>query len=63
MSTLTYPPAAARPVRRAVLFGLLVIGLGLALAWASRWADSLWGAVLLHVGMDLLILLPVAQSL
>lgn len=46
-----------------LVFGLGVIGLGLALAWAIRWADSLWGAVLLHIGMDLLILLPVAQSL
>jgi membrane protease YdiL (CAAX protease family) len=39
-----------------------VIGLGLVLAWAMRWADSLWGSVLFHMGLDLLIILPVVQS-
>lgn len=46
-----------------MLFGLGVIGLGLVLAWAIRWADSLWGAVLFHMGMDLVIILPVVQSM
>jgi membrane protease YdiL (CAAX protease family) len=46
-----------------ILFGLGVIGLGLVLAWAMRWADSLWGAVLFHMGMDLMIILPVVASL
>lgn len=46
-----------------MLFGLGVIGLGLILAWAIRWADSLWGAVLFHMGMDLVIILPVVQSI
>ena len=46
-----------------MLFGLGVIGLGLILAWSIRWGDSLWGAVLFHMGMDLVIILPVVQSL
>lgn len=46
-----------------MMFGLGVIGLGLILAWSIRWADSLWGAVLFHMGMDLVIILPVVQSI
>ena len=46
-----------------LVFGLGVIGLGLLLAWAMRWGDSLWGAVLFHMGMDLLIILPIVQSI
>lgn len=46
-----------------LLFGLGVIGLGLVLAWSIRWADSVWGAVLFHMGMDLVIILPIVQSL
>ena len=46
-----------------LVFGLGVIGLGLVLAWAIRWGDSLWGSVLFHMGMDLLIILPIIQSL
>ena len=37
---------------------LLVSGacaIGLAAAWAMRWADSLWGSVLFHMGLDLLV--------
>ena len=45
-----------------LVFGAGVIGLGLVLAWAMRWADSLWGSVLFHMGLDLLIILPVVQS-
>jgi membrane protease YdiL (CAAX protease family) len=45
-----------------IMFGLGVIGFGLILAWAMRWADSLWGAVLFHMGMDLMIILPVVAS-
>jgi membrane protease YdiL (CAAX protease family) len=44
-------------------FGLVVVGLGVVLAWAMRWADSLWGSVLFHMGMDFLIILPVVQSI
>lgn len=46
-----------------LLFGLGVIGLGLVMAWAMRWADSLWGSVLFHMGMDMLIILPIVASL
>lgn len=46
-----------------LLFGLGVIGFGFILAWAMRWADSLWGSVLFHMGMDLMIILPVVGSL
>jgi membrane protease YdiL (CAAX protease family) len=45
------------------LFGLVVLAIGLVTAWAIRWAGSLWGAVLFHMGMDLLIVLPIIQSL
>jgi membrane protease YdiL (CAAX protease family) len=37
---------------------LLVSGalaIGLVAAWAMRWADCLWGAVLFHMGLDLLV--------
>jgi membrane protease YdiL (CAAX protease family) len=46
-----------------IVFGLGVIGLGLVMAWAMRWADSLWGSVLFHMGMDMLIILPIVASL
>ncbi len=46
-----------------LVFGAGVIGLGLIMAWAMRWADSLWGSVLFHMGMDMLIILPVVASL
>mgnify|MGYP001440919160 CR=1 FL=1 len=46
-----------------LVFGLGVIGLGLILAWAMRWGQSLWGAALFHMGMDLLIILPIVQSI
>ena len=45
-----------------LVFGLGVIGLGLVMAWAMRWGKSLWGAALFHMGMDLLIILPIVQS-
>jgi membrane protease YdiL (CAAX protease family) len=37
---------------------LLVSGalaIGLVAAWAMRWADSIWGSVLFHMGLDLLV--------
>lgn len=46
-----------------LLFGLGVIGFGFILAWAMRWTDSIWGSVLFHMGMDLVIILPVVQSI
>lgn len=44
-------------------FGLAVLAVGLVTAWAMRWAESLWGAVLFHMGMDLLIVFPILASL
>lgn len=46
-----------------LVFGAGVIGLGLVMAWAMRWGNSLWGSVLFHMGMDMLIVLPVVESL
>ena len=46
-----------------LVFGLGVIGLGVVMAWAMRWGNSLWGSVLFHMGMDLLIILPIVESL
>lgn len=46
-----------------IMFGLGVIFLGVVMVWAMRWADSLWGSVLFHMGMDLLIILPIVESL
>lgn len=46
-----------------LVFGAGVIGLGLIMAWAMRWGNSLWGSVLFHMGMDMLIVLPVVESL
>lgn len=40
-----------------LLFAALVAGLGVVLAWAMRWANALWGAVLFHVGLDLVVIL------
>lgn len=44
-------------------YGLVVLVVGLAAAWAMRWGDSLWGSVLFHMGVDLAVILPVIQSL
>ena len=46
-----------------MLFGLGVIGLGIILAWGMRWAGSVWGSVIFHMGMDLVIILPIVQSI
>ncbi len=43
-------------------FAALVVGLGAILGWAVRWANSLWGAVLLHIGLDLAVLLELAEG-
>lgn len=45
-----------------VLFAATLFGLGLALAWAIRWGDSVWGAVLLHMGLDLTVVLQLLKS-
>ncbi|MDH5521049.1 MAG: CPBP family intramembrane metalloprotease [Acidimicrobiia bacterium] len=42
-------------------FGLLVMALGVALAWIIRRGSSIWGGVLFHIGMDLAIALEYAD--
>jgi membrane protease YdiL (CAAX protease family) len=44
-------------------FGLAVLVLGLVTAWIMRHADSLWGAVLSHMGADLLVIFPILASI
>lgn len=43
-------------------FGTGVFVIGVAAAWAMRWANSLWGSVLFHMGMNLLIIIQIAES-
>ena len=42
-------------------FGVIVFVIGLVTAWAMRWASSLWGSVLFHMGMDLLIIIQIVE--
>lgn len=44
-------------------FVLLVIGFGIVTAWAMRWADTLWGAALFHMGLDLVVVLQLLDIL
>lgn len=44
------------------IFGATVFIIGLVTAWAMRWANSLWGAVLFHMSMDLLIIIQIVES-
>ena len=44
------------------IFGIVVFVIGLTTAWAMRWANSLWGSVLFHIGMDLLIIIQIVES-
>lgn len=44
-----------------LLFGALAIGV--VGAWAMRWANALWGAVLFHMGLDLVVVLGLVESL
>lgn len=44
------------------VFGAIVFIIGLVTAWVMRWANSLWGAVLFHMGMDLLIIVQIIES-
>jgi len=46
-----------------VVFGLVVFGLGLVGAYAILKGDSLIGPVLFHAGYDLLIIVPVLNSM
>lgn len=45
-----------------LFFALLVAGLGILLALAMRWGDSLWGAVLFHIALDLVVVLELVES-
>ena len=45
-----------------LLFASLAAGLGIILALAMRWGDSLWGAVLLHVALDLVVVFELVES-
>lgn len=38
-----------------LLFAAIVVGLGAILAWATQWGNALWGAVLFHMGVDLIV--------
>lgn len=43
-----------------LVFGALAIGV--VAAWAMRWADALWGSVLFHMGLDLLVVFGLLES-
>ena len=45
-----------------VLVVSLVVALGAVLGWAIRWGDSLWGAVLLHMGLDFLVIFALLDA-
>ena len=44
------------------IFATLVAGLGVLLALAIRWADSLWGAVLFHIALDLVVVFEFVEA-
>lgn len=44
-------------------FTSLVVVLGIVMAWAMRWADTIWGAVLFHMGLDLVVALELLEVL
>lgn len=44
------------------VFGGGVFIIGVVAAWAMRWANSIWGSILFHLGMDLLIIIQIAES-
>jgi membrane protease YdiL (CAAX protease family) len=45
-----------------LVFASLVVGLGVVLAVAMRWGDSLWGAVLVHITLDLVVVFELVDS-
>lgn len=45
-----------------LVFAALVAGLGIMLALAMRWGDSLWGAVLLHITLDLVVVFELVEA-
>ena len=40
----------------------LAIAIGLVAGWAMRWANSLWGSVLFHMGLDLLVVFGLLEA-
>lgn len=42
-------------------FALLVVALGVVLAWIMRWSNCIWGAVLVHIALDLIIALEFVE--
>jgi len=40
----------------------LAAAIGFVAAWAMRWANSLWGAVLFHMGLDLLVVFGLLEA-
>ena len=38
------------------------LAIGLVAAWAMRWANSLWGSVLFHMGLDLLVVFGLLEA-
>jgi membrane protease YdiL (CAAX protease family) len=46
-----------------LFFAALVAGLGILLALATRWGDSLWGAVLFHTALDFVVVLELVDSI
>ena len=48
--------------REQLLFAGMVAGLGILLALAIRWADAIWGAVLIHITLDLVVVLELVDS-
>ena len=46
-----------------VVFLVVLLGLSIAWGWLMEKTDSLWGSALFHAGADLLIIVPIFQSL
>jgi hypothetical protein len=59
---LTHTAATYVTSAQALLFGVIVISLGVVNAWVMLKTDSIWGSVLFHAGYDLLVIIPVLAS-
>jgi len=46
-----------------LMFAALVAGIGIVLALSVRWGDSIWGAVLIHITLDLVVVLELVDSI
>ena len=40
----------------------LAVAIGFVAGWAMRWANSLWGSVLFHMGLDLLVVFGLLEA-